>query len=268
MQLYKLQTKTHINTAHSKLLDNIAYASSLGIREFQRSDMALKGKPVAIVGSGPSLEKTWQLLKNFPGDIIATNAASDYLVERGIIPSYHMIIDAEQKTAKYVQNPNKDIIYIVASQCDKLVFDALQNYEKILITLYQDIGEPIDGLRIGGGCMVGMRALYFSAALGYRDYHLFGIDSCFSNGDYYVTGQQNSTQDNIISVFCNDREFKCTVGMAHQANDFKESLVKLGSCGLLNSLEVYGDSLLKEIWEASKKIAIEKNKEKYARNVL
>ena len=54
-----------------------------------------KSGAVAIVGSGPSLKKNWQRLRNFNGDIIACNSAFGFLLDKGIVPQYMMCFDAD-----------------------------------------------------------------------------------------------------------------------------------------------------------------------------
>lgn len=52
--------------------------------------------PVAIVGAGPSLDKNAELLRDFPGLIIACDGAAIPLTARGILPDIVIAVDPRQ----------------------------------------------------------------------------------------------------------------------------------------------------------------------------
>lgn len=72
-------------------------------------------RPVAIVGYGPSLLKTWERLKTFPGPIWTVSKAHDFLLERGIVPTYHTDVDMRAHKAKFIKKPHPSVKYIIAS---------------------------------------------------------------------------------------------------------------------------------------------------------
>src|SRR5678815_2491952 len=48
-----------------------------------------KTESIAIVCSGPSLAQTWEQVK-MCNHVLTCSGAHDYLIERGIIPNFHM----------------------------------------------------------------------------------------------------------------------------------------------------------------------------------
>ena len=87
--------------------------------------LGTKSGAVAVVGSGPSLKQTWRKLKNFKGDIVACNAACQFLLEKGIVPQYMMCFDADPLVLEFF-TPHKDIVYLLGSRVPPKVFDILE----------------------------------------------------------------------------------------------------------------------------------------------
>jgi len=153
---------------------------------------SIKGGAVSIVGSGPSLRWTY---KDLAGDVFACNSAHDFLIEHGIVPKWAMFWDANQIISKFATKPHKGVKYLVASRCHPDVFAALEGYD---VTVWHAAGDPvveellnerkIHEAMIGGGCAGVTRALFVAGALGYNVMHLFGVDSCYSEGKTHVNG--------------------------------------------------------------------------------
>src|SRR5262245_7740329 len=85
---------------------NVRYSCGLGLPpvtvvkpDFQQDH------PIALVCSGPSLKDTWQEIKEFK-TILTCSGAHDYLIEREIIPTYHMETDPRPHKAVFTRNPN------------------------------------------------------------------------------------------------------------------------------------------------------------------
>ena len=88
---------------------------------------------VAIVGSGPSLKDNWKQLKRFKGDILACNASCQFLLERGVIPTYMMCFDADPLMLEFI-TPHPKITYLLSSRCPPKAFDMLEGC-KIVVWL-------------------------------------------------------------------------------------------------------------------------------------
>lgn len=143
-----------------------------------------KGKPIALVGGGPSLKYHFDELKEFDTVMVA-GSPHDYVVLHGIVPKYTLLLDAHsQVTALYIQKPCVETTYLVATHCPESVFAVLEGYpiamwHCIMESSKEFLEEVEPGFQgLGGGCTSGMRAIGMAMVLGYRNLHLFGYDSC------------------------------------------------------------------------------------------
>jgi hypothetical protein len=139
-----------------------------------------RAEPVAVVGFGPSLEETWEQVRGF-AHVISCSGAHKFLVERGVIPTWHVEVDPREHKVGLMGPPQRDTTYLIASACHPKVFEHLAGHTVLLWHVF----DPTDtGLRllprgewaITGGCDVGLRALSLAAFLGFRDLHVFGMD--------------------------------------------------------------------------------------------
>jgi len=208
-----------------------------------------KSGAVAIVGSGPSLKTNWQRLKDFDGDIIACNAACQFLLEKGIVPQYMMCFDADELVLNFF-TPHPEITYLIASRCVPKVFEILKDCK--LVVWHAAGDEKLRGLLekhgvmepmvIGGSATV-TRAMILALPMGYKEVHLFGGDSSFTNGDTHI--RQSTTTERRMAVKCAGRVFEVAPWMTIQVEDLKQL------APLLNSLKItlfaHGDGLLQHV---------------------
>lgn len=130
---------------------------------------------------GPSLVDTWEQLKDFEY-IFTCSGAHPFLIERGIVPTWHVAVDpCAVNTKTLIGQPHKDVEYLIASTCHPDVFDHLEGYK---VTLWHVFDNAEDGLRalprgewaLTGGCGVGLRAMTIARFFGFKDQHIFGMD--------------------------------------------------------------------------------------------
>lgn len=209
-----------------------------------------KSGAVAIVGSGPSLKKTWKRLKNFKGDIIACNAATQFLLGKGIIPTFWFCFDADPLMLEFI-TPHPEITYLLASRCPPKAFDLLkgcnivcwhaagdERLEEILLE-----HRPNEPMVVGGGAAV-VRAMVVALPMGYTDVQLFGADSSFNrDGDTHL--RKSTTLERCMPILCAGREFQTAPWMAKQVEEFKQ-LAPLYK-GIGTKFTVHGDGLLPHV---------------------
>ena len=191
---------------------------------------------VSIVGSGPSLKSTWQKLK---GDVMACNSAGKFLLEKGVVPKYWMMFDADPLLIHSIR-PHKDVTYLVASRCHRSVFELLKDckvyvwhakgdlnldelLEKEMARRHAMTGKWELEPMCGGGSTAVTRCMFLVYAFGYRTQHLFGVDSSY-DVDFHVSGESADDHQQkrmIISTGPrNPRQFNTTTWLAAQAEDF------------------------------------------------
>jgi uncharacterized Rossmann fold enzyme len=141
-------------------------------------------EPIAVVCYGPSLNDTWEQVKAFPR-IMTCSGSHKFLLERGVVPTYHVEVDPRKHKVELMGPPHPDVEYLISSTCHGAVFDHLEGQN---VKLWHVFDSAAEGLRvlphgewaITGGCNVGLRALTLAAFLGYRELHVFGMDGCQS----------------------------------------------------------------------------------------
>lgn len=155
--------------------------------------------PVAIVCYGPSLSETWQELKNFKY-IISCSGAHKFLIERGIIPTWHIEVDPRSHKIDLMGKPHKDVEYLLASACHPKLFDHLKDHNVKLWHVYDPSDEGIMLLPRGewaitGGCSVGLRCLTIARFFGFTDQHIFGMDGSGGTTGLHASKHPNQPTD-------------------------------------------------------------------------
>ena len=187
--------------------------------------LGTKSGAVAIVGSGPSLKDNWKKLRHFKGDILACNAACQFLLGKGIVPTYMMCFDADPLMLEFV-TPHPDITYLISSRCPPKAFDMLAGCKVVCWHALGD--ERIEQLlqkynrtepMISGGGAAVTRSMVLVLPIGYKQVHIYGGDSSFKNGDTHI--RQSTTQERHMNLRCGGRTFEVSPWMAQQADDFK-----------------------------------------------
>jgi CTP-dependent riboflavin kinase/uncharacterized Rossmann fold enzyme len=238
-----------LNTSARQILDNIR-------RNLRRdTEMLIGHAPHAgaalIVGGGPSLKESLpnlRLRRDRGGTVIALNATHDWLIDRGIVPDMHVLLDARPENIQFIRRPHKDVTYLVSSQCDPSVFDALEGFQVVqwvpwfdgVTPLCRQTQKPV--VVVGGGNTVGLKAMCIAHILGYRRQHLYGFDSSYRGEENHAYRQPLNDGEATIEIMAAGRKFLCARWMARQAQDFQNQLPKLIAEGA--DIHVHGDGLI------------------------
>ena len=242
---YPLAVKGVLANTVDDIARNIEHA--LGLDYIAFNDLVGKSTgAVAIVGSGPSLKTNWHELRNFKGEIIACNAACQFLLEKGITPTYMFCFDADPLVLEFF-TPHKDITYLMASRCVPQVFEMLKGCKTVLWHAAGDekVREILEKKRrmepmiIGGSAAV-TRALVLAMPMGYKEIHVYGGDSSFAAGDTHI--RQSTTVEKRMAVKCNGRVFETAPWMTIQVEDLKSLVHVIKLVGA--RLHFHGDGML------------------------
>ena len=180
----------------------------------------------SVVGSGPSLKENWGKLKNFKGDIMACNAAYQFLLGKGITPKYMMCFDADPLMLEFI-TPHPEITFLISSRCPPKTFDLLEGCNVVcwhasgdpnIEAILQKAGRFEDPMVIGGTAAV-TRAMVLAQTLGYTEIHLWGADSSFNKGETHI--RQSTTVEKRMVVNVGAKVFEVAPWMTQQAEDFK-----------------------------------------------
>lgn len=222
---------------------NVRSAMARGKRVFK--PVAAHDRPCVLVGGGPSLRSELFTLSAFAaeGDLFAVNNVPRYLAERGLDTDVHVLMDADPLIATFVVPQLKSIRYY-ASQCEPEVLDKAGN-ELILWHAASMCLDDIPGITdiVGGGSTTATRALYLAYGLGYRTFHLFGMDSSYE-GDRCHAYEQHG-YDTVLDVACGDEAFRASPQLIAQAEDFRVIIPDMIKAGC--EVTVHGSGLLRAI---------------------
>lgn len=209
---------------------------------------------VSIVGAAPSIRETYKELR---GDVMSCNSALGFLLEMGVVPRFQMLWDAHPLVSKFAI-PHPDITYLVASRCHPSVFERLKDCKVLVWFAGGDhniahflVKEGLgDEILVQGGSAAVTRSLYLAYAMGYRDFHVFGADSSYSDdGETHINGSVVPEKDIRIWVGNKVGEARCfrtTPEWCAQIEEFKMIYQHFHNvCGA--KIEVYGEGMLPHV---------------------
>lgn len=217
-----------------------------------------KGEAI-IVGGGPSLVDNLMNLhfhKRRGGVVFALNGAHDWLIERGIIPDFHILLDARPGNVDFVKKPRRDVTYLIAVQCHPSIFEALKGFNVIQWVSCTDSpqndqvlaarhpGKPL--MMVGGGATVGMKAMNIAYLWGFRRLAMYGFDSSYSGNQNHAYPQPLNAGEKQILVRTLGMSFTCAPWMAKQAEEFERQFKQLSALGV--KISVHGRGLIPHIY--------------------
>ena len=208
------------------LFANMDAAIARGYPQVKEAQAAKTGA-VLLVASAPSVKDQLELIKKMKAagsPIVAIKGAHDWLIENGVTPDYALAIDPQEHRIAFYK-PQASVHYMIASQCHPAMFDNLDGYKVTLWHPYVKKGQdrPKKAMLIGGGTTSGLRAISLFYVLGYRQFELFGFDSCNDGELLRVNGDGLKDGDKLIEVKIdpNGETFDCNMSMALQAEHFQ-----------------------------------------------
>ena len=208
------------------LFANMDAAIARGYPQIKEAQPAKTGA-ILLVASAPSVKGQLELIKKMKAagsPIVAIKGAHDWLIDNGVTPDYALAIDPqEHRIAFYKQQSN--VHYMIASQCHPAMFDNLEGCQVTLWHPYVKKGQdrPKNCMLIGGGTTSGLRAISLFYVLGYRQFELFGFDSCNDGELLRINGEGLKEGDKLIEVKIDPQgeTFYCNTAMALQAEHFQ-----------------------------------------------
>lgn len=200
-----------------------------------------RSQEINICAAGPSIKKFEEFLRTSNNDIFASKTV-DYLTSIGCDPRYSVSIDPRESGDK--AQLNKKTNYIISSQCDPSLFDALKNYKTYMIdTVTSKTWQPSDKCMSAGSNST-VHAILLSVWLGYKNINLFGFDCGYdkASGNYRVNRENKhdeSCEEVTVSCPITNKLYHTTteyIGMAEEAMKIIQILsnqkgIKFNICG-------------------------------------
>lgn len=230
-----------INTTKEERRANIEYSDKLYLEELELQPETL-GK-VAIVGGGPSLKDTAGLLDEYNGKIVALNGTHDYLLSLGIKPDYMAVLDARAENAKFVEKSKPDIEYWICAHCHPKVFNKLKNKRRKIKRwhIFSEEYDQPNAYVVKGASTVGISAISLMALQGYREFDLFGFDSCYERDSHHAYNQPLNDGETIHRLEVGGEDYLASEWMIDQA---EEAIEFLSAQSDKLSVRIHGRSLI------------------------
>jgi hypothetical protein len=254
-----------VNVDHGELEANITANLPRDVRWFTGFGDA--GQAVAIVCGAPSMRDQISAIKGQRrrgARIVSVNNAWRFLVDNGVKPDTHIMLDARAENAEFVKDAPDGVRYLVASQCHPDVFDALADRDVVMWhNGYGDnafLRQALDPwwdegpnqrpcILVPGGGTVGLRALWLSAFSGYKTIHVYGMDSSYAEtGEHHAYAQALNDDDSTVIATLMGKQYRCAVWMARQADEFQTTWRELRRRGV--DVFVHGTGLIPDMYRA------------------
>jgi len=206
---------------------------------------------VVLVAGGPSLgiaEIEKDLIDAYwrGGKVICVNGSYDWCIARNIRPSAFVMLDGREFNARFVETPVPGCRYLLGSECHPSVFEICRDRE---VTIWHPVnaGQPaLDMLDqfyfkrdhafpVTLGSTVSLRAISLMRMFGYTRFDIFGLDSCYLDGEHHAYAQPENNSEPWAPVWLRPegrddlaQRFDCAIWHAKQFADFCELLKERG----------------------------------------
>lgn len=263
-----------VNNSNDTILSHIKHSVRLGYPQVKPHE--LKPDRVCLVGGGPSLDTTFEELRElyFNGaKVVALNGSAQWLLERNIRPSAHVVLDSREANVRFITKPIPQCRYLIASQCHPAVWKAVEDRdvwiwhaigpepetEEFLKRFYNGMWMSIGHGRIGG-TTVAIRSIALLRTFGFVRFDLFGVDSCFFEERHHAYEQPENEQEVRLAVDVSPsskpdlkKTFYCAPWHMKQLDDLLQMIRETGDQYVLN---IHGNGLLAYALQASAELDI------------
>ena len=248
-------TKPHrlfVSTGESVV--NITSAIARGLPEAQIEEP--HERVMALCAYGPSIANETDRLKATTADIVTVSGAHDVLRRNGVIPKMHMEADAHAHKAQMTSLAGPGTHYYLASRCHPDVFDNVcAKADKVTLWHLEHSAEENakvmsvypDAVFVQGSVSVAGRALCLGMVLGYREFHIYGMDCSFPwdedlpfDEQLQHAGKHPNPQDVFRTDPIDGRVYYSTLQLISAADQFLKVASRATTCKYV----IYGKGLL------------------------
>lgn len=145
---------------------------------------------ISIACYGPSLADTYQALTR---PIISMSGSHNFLIERGIVPDYHVDMDPRPTKLAHILTPHPQVQYLMASVCHPFTWSLLRGCRVQTFHVvsgantyaWLQMYDP-QSLLVIAGSSIGLGAIHISGMLGYRHVEIHGMDGCYRDNERHA----------------------------------------------------------------------------------
>ena len=251
------------NTPDEEIKRNIEINSARDLEWIKRHDP--HDGTAVLVGGGASINDLVDIIKNIKNaTVFAMNGASKWCSENGIKVDYQFILDAKEETQLLVDQQANG--HIFGSQVNPKTMESVPSPIVWHCNTGTDIEKHFPQERVdkggyvllSGGSAVGNSSMTVVYALGFRDFHVFGFDSCHKDGESHAYSQPMNRFMPTVEVRWGGKTYTTSVAMKAQAEDFQITSQALKQLGC--EFTLYGDGLLQTMYNTPVKNLSEQEK--------
>lgn len=244
MALSQLQVTSRVNVATDQIEANVRDAVTRVVTQWHI-------RPCRIIGGGPSLNPATYV----PHPDVTTFALNN---AGAMVPSdYVIMMDARPENASMdVVRHARRATYLLASQVHPDVYDRLEAQRADIQQWHAGGADVLKALGIrgvGGGGTVLTRAVPIAFEMGFRQFHLYGVDSSYAeDGAHHAYPQALNDGAETVEVFTPHKRtrFVTTGALAEQAQQCIAQWQSFEQFGC--EFRVYGEGLLPTLWREAK----------------
>ena len=217
--------------SQDRLLGNIMFNLERDVPRFTNTSgrSIRRDGPLAVVSCGHSLNAHLDELREFK-NIMACGSVHDHLVRNSIIPTYATVCDGGEADKGNLSLPNKETLYLIASQCDPGLFDALDGYN---VEMWHYKGQTAQNPAvetkilngepsIGWGSTVTLCSIHIALLLGFQRLDFFGFDNCYPEdaSTYHACDVAGGIEYQKTIVKVGERSFVSNLALCVQLEQF------------------------------------------------
>lgn len=230
------------------------------------------GNRLMVCGGGYSIRKTLSRIRkrrkmSKRTKIAAVNKTHDWLIKRGVIPDYALLVDPRPHVVNYM-TPHPKVTYLLSANLDWSVYQKFRSagvpyYLWIAVSEYEvdeqyinehfPMNEGFEHACVTGAPTVGLRTIPCTSLLGFEEFELHGFDSCYTPrdlkaGELYAYDKPESDYEEIDITAVSrktGKRFRCMTNknMRNQMQQFPDILERAGTFDVVNR---YGPLTIKE----------------------
>jgi hypothetical protein len=253
-----LVIKTRNCVPDEEILENIKYAVPKMPKWIKEA--ALHDMPAVFASGGPSLKEHLDDIREWEkkgAKVFCVKHAHDLLIENGIIPFGCILLDPRNHVQDFIENPHPEVLYFTATMVHPSTLDRLIEKKANIIGYNAAVGsgeEKVLGsfgkhIMIGGGSTSATRGISIIYALGFRQFHLYGYDSCYyepqDTSEKTKLGHQKYYEAEVSG-----KKFWTDSELMAQAQDFEKLMKEDKDI----DIQVYGDGMIPHIWTLMRRI--------------
>lgn len=251
---------TQCKFTEREMLENLEINLALKLPHFDELRDTRSG-PCIIISGGPSVDGQVSKIKELQAlgyPVFVIERMYPWATQNGIRVDYVVNLDASPGVESGFTDLQPDAIHIIAATTRPSVPTLLKNHSVyIWSTVSGTLQEAIDLWKKHGykrltvvntGGSVGLGATTLAIMLGFRNLHIFGLDCMVSKDSAYAKGiAGESVERSYFEVETGgEKVLTCSAFLAF-AQQFFSMMEIARKWGMLESVDIYGESLVKKM---------------------